>query len=151
LRWINPEVFRSSEAYGRTVGAVSVLLTGSGSPESVRVIGDGRDLPFTVQDRTVQFFSGVPDRVRVITDSGEQVHSLSLPELGTTAWEPPASARRGLPGAFDTVLSRDIWQLLALLGLLVLLTEWLMFGKAAQLRHSPAPATSELESLRKAS
>jgi hypothetical protein len=151
LRWINPEVFRSSEAYGRTVGTVSVVLTGAASPANVRVIGDGRDLPFTIHDRTVQFFSGVPDRVRIITDSGEQVHSLSLPELGTTVWEPPATARRGLPSRFETVLSRDIWQLLALLGLTVLIVEWLMFGKAALRKHSPAPATSEAETLRKAS
>jgi hypothetical protein len=152
LRWVNPEVFRSSETYGQTVGAVSVVLNGAGSDSNVRVLGDGRELPFTIQDRTVRFFSGVPDRVRVITDTGEQVHSLSLPELGTSVWEPPAGTRRGVPGRFDTVLSRDIWQLLALLGAACLITEWLLYGKAAARKHTSASTTEpEPSVLRKAS
>ena len=38
----------------------------------MRVLGDGRELPFTVQDRTLRFFSGVPDRVRVITEAASR-------------------------------------------------------------------------------
>jgi hypothetical protein len=151
LRWVNPEVFRSSETYGRTVGTVSVVLNGAASPANVRVLGEGRDLPFTVQDRTVRFFSGAPERVRVITDLGEQVHSLSLPELGTALWDPPASARRGLPGRFETVLSRDIWHILAILGAATLLAEWLLYGKVAGRRHSSAPKQAEVPAFRKAS
>jgi hypothetical protein len=151
LRWLNPEVFRSSETYGRTVGAVSVTLNGAASAANVRVLGDGRDLPFTIQDRTVRFFSGVPDRVRVITDRGEQVHSLSLPELGTTVWTPPASARRGVPGRFETALSRDIWQLLALLGAAALIAEWLLYGKGARRKPALAAAESDGGAWRKAS
>jgi hypothetical protein len=151
LRWLNPEVFRSSETYGRTVGAVSVTLNGAASAANVRVLGDGRDLPFTIQDRTVHFFSGVPDRVRVITDTGEQVHSLSLPELGRTVWTPPASARRGVPGRFDSVLSRDIWQLLAVLGAAALIAEWLLYGKGIRRKPAVAAAESDAGAWRKAS
>jgi hypothetical protein len=151
LRWANPEVFRASETYGRTVGAVSVILNGAASESNVRVIGDGRDLPFTMQDRTLRFFSGVPDRVRVITESGEQVHSLSLPELGTVTWEPPAGARKGLPGRFETVLSRDVWQLLAILGAACLVAEWLLYGKAAARKLTSASPQPEASPLRKAS
>jgi hypothetical protein len=152
LRWVNPEVFRSTETYGRTVGAVSVVLSGAASPANVRVLGDGRELPFTIQDRTVRFFSGVPDRVRILTDAGEQVHSLSLPELGRTTWTPPASARRGMPGRLEIALSRDIWQILALLGAGLLIAEWLLFGRGA--RRKPPATTSmqaDVEPLRKAS
>ena len=151
LRWVNPEVFRSSETYGRTVGAVSVLLNSGASEANVRVVGDGRELPFTMQDRTIRFFSGVPDRVRVITETGEQVHSLSLPELGTGRWEPPASARRGVPGRFEAVLSRDVWQLLAILGAACLITEWLLYGKAAARKLTSTPSQPEVSPLRKAS
>jgi hypothetical protein len=151
LRWLNPEVFRSSETYGRTVGAVSVIVNSGVSESNVRVIGDGRDLPFTMQDRTIRFFSGVPDRVRVITDNGEQVHSLSLPELGTATWQPPASARRGVPGTFETVLSLDIWQMLAILGAACLIAEWLLYGKAAARKLTSASPQPEVSPLRKAS
>ena len=117
----------------------------------MRVLGDGRELPFTMHDRTVRFFSGAPDRVRVITDAGEQVHSLSLPELGTATWEPPATARRGLPGRFETVLSRDIWQLLALIGVGCLIAEWLLYGKSAARKRTTASAEPQVSELRKAS
>jgi hypothetical protein len=151
LRWLSPDVFRSSETYGRTVGAVSVALNGATSESKVRVLGDGRELPFTIQDRTVRFFSGVPERVRVITESGEQVHSLSLPELGTTTWAVPAAARRGIPGRFDAVLSRDVWQMLALLGAACLIAEWLLFGKASTRKRTTASPEPEMSTLRKAS
>jgi hypothetical protein len=151
LRWVSPEVFRSSETYSSTVGTVSVVLNSGASDSNIRVIGDGRDLPFTVQDRTVRFFSGVPDRIRVITDMGEQVHSLALPELGTAKWDVPASARRGLPGRFDTMLSRDVWQLLALLGAGCLIAEWLLYGKAAARKLSKSAPEPVIGPLRKAS
>jgi hypothetical protein len=151
LRWVNPDVFRSSETYGRTVGSVSLVLNGPVSESNVRVLGDGRELPFTMQDRTIHFFSGVPERVRVITDAGEQVHSLSLPELGTANWDPPATARRGIPGRFETGMSRDVWQLLALIGAGCLIAEWLLYGKAAPRKHTTASAEPSATVLRKAS
>jgi hypothetical protein len=70
--------------------------------------------------------------VRVISSGHEQVHSLSLPEVAPTAWEPPRSAFRGIPGGIQQAISRDLWQYLAVLGGIGLLVEWLLYGRARQ-------------------
>lgn len=142
LRWLSPEVFRGSELVSGTVGAVSVPLASDIDPAGIRVIGDKDELPFTVQGRTLRFFSGSPDRVRVMAAGSEQVHSLSLPEVGLQTWAAPASARRGVPARTAQAFSRDIWPLLALLGLAGLLAEWLLYGHSARRRPAPAPAES---------
>jgi hypothetical protein len=87
-------------------------------------------LPFTVDGRTVRFFAGAPQTVRVISSGREQVHSLSLPEVASTRWEAPRSAFRGLPGAIERAVSRDLWRLLAMLGMAGLLVEWLLYGRS---------------------
>ena len=81
--------------------------------------------------------------VRVQTGSKEQVYSLSLPDVAETAWDVPAKVRRGIPrGLADSIASRDIWQWLAIAGGLLLLVEWLWFGRnrlpAVQQGSTPA-------------
>jgi hypothetical protein len=152
FRWLEPQVFRSWELVGRSVGTVSVDLQSDFEPSSVRVVDERKtELPFSVHGRTLRFFSGSPGNVRVLAGGTEQVHSLSLPEIGDRMWEPPQSARTGLPGAFDRVFSRDIWHILALLGGIGLAAEYLLFGRRRSgLRPAPAPAESPVE-FRKAS
>ena len=102
------------------------------TPATVKVLGEHGELPFTVQGQTIRFFAGVPQTVRVISSGREQVHSLSLPEVAPTAWEPPRSAFRGIPGGIQQAISRDLWQYLAVLGGIGLLVEWLLYGRARQ-------------------
>jgi hypothetical protein len=96
----------------------------------VKVIApDGSELPFTVRDKTVRFFSAKPGVVHVIAGGKDQVHALTLPSVPDAVWTVPATARKGVPRASPGVVSsRDIWQLLALLGALGLLVEWLWFA-----------------------
>lgn len=131
LRWMSPDIFRHWELNGGSVGSVAVTLDKDVDAADVRVAADNqKSLPFTAQGRTVRFFAGTPGTYRVTTGDRDMVYSLTLPEVASAVWEPPASARRGVPRRVPApVASRDVWQVLALLGGAGLLAEWLLFGR----------------------
>jgi hypothetical protein len=131
LRWVEPNAFRIAEVHGSSVGTVNAALEpGAGAdPKSIKVLVDKAELPFTIANNQIRFFSGSPGVVRVLQDGREQVFSLSLPEVAEADWTVPQAARRGIPGGFGAAVSRDLWQILAAIGALGLLLEWLIFGR----------------------
>jgi hypothetical protein len=124
-------------------------------PEGTRVLQqDGTPVPFTTRGRTLRFFSGTPGTVRVVAGERETVYSLTLPELWDSKWQAPAGTKHGLPVFRETAgVSRDLWQVLAVLGGLGLLLEWLLFGRAEgrMRRLAGRPAILRRISIRKAS
>jgi hypothetical protein len=134
LRWISPETFRRAEISGGSVGSVKLVMdqaSAASDLSDVKVTAeDGSPLPFTLRDRTLNFFSGAPGGVRVVAGDREYIYSLSLPELWDSKWQPPAEAHQGVPH-FQQILesSSDLWPWLALAGGLGLLAEWLLYGR----------------------
>ena len=89
IRWMAPDAFRSWELTAGTVGTVDVELESEIDPSSIRVqTEEGRPLPFTVEGKTLRFFTGAPGVVRVLTGDRELVYSLTLPQPGDTVWKP---------------------------------------------------------------
>ncbi len=131
LRWMAPELFRRSSAAASSAGMVTMQLDGDVRPEDVAVAQqDGTALPFTTRGQTLRFFSGTPGTVHVQTKDRETNYSLTLPEMWDAKWEAPAGVKRGLPAFRSaTSVSRDLWEWLALLGGLGLLTEWMLYGR----------------------
>jgi hypothetical protein len=75
----------------------------------------------------------------VLTPNDEIVQSLTLPDVPETAWQPPKNAYRGVPKQWPASSpSRDLWQILALLGGAGLLAEWLLFGRIRLASRAPA-------------
>jgi len=140
LRWISPEIFRRWEINGGSVGAVKLEMDQNTARGDVKVTAeDGSALPFTLRDKTVNFFAGAPGAVRVVAGDREYMYSLTLPELADSKWKPPASAIKGIP-FYAPVLDRaaDLWPWLALAGALCLLAEWLLYGRFRRsLRSKP--------------
>ena len=131
LRWLSPEIFRRWEISGGSVGTVRQLMEENIPDSDVKVTSEeGAALPFTMRDRTLDFFAGAPGVVRVVAGDREYVHSLTLPQLWDTRWNPPADVARGVP-RFTAVLDRssELWPVLAVLGALGLLAEWLLYGR----------------------
>jgi hypothetical protein len=138
LRWAGPEIFRRSEISGASVGAVKLQMDQNTPDKDIRVTAeDGSPVPFTLRDRTLNFFSGAPGSVRVVAGDREYLYSLTLPQLGDTRWEPPADAAKGIPRASQVLdASTDIWPWLALAGLAGLLAEWILYGRFRRVLQS---------------
>jgi hypothetical protein len=134
LRWVAPDVFRDVDVGTQSAGAVAMpFIAGKGA---VQVLTDSGDsLPFNVRDKSVEFFAGQSERVRVIAGNSERVYSLTLPEMWDVKWTPPANVRRGIPAWNDSLRrNRDWWPFLALLGAAVLIGEWVAYGRYNPLR-----------------
>lgn len=131
FQWMAPEIFRRAELNGDSAGGVNVVLDEGMDASKVRVLGEGETvLPFTVQGRTLRFFGGTRGIVRVLAGDKEMVYSLSLPDVAEAKWTAPKGTKRGIP-KFSVLeaSSRDIWQILAVLGALCLLAEWFIYGR----------------------
>lgn len=131
LHWMAPEAFRRWELNGGSVGTISTPLGGGTDPAAIRALAEGdRELPFTVQNGLLRFFSPVPGTVRLIAADRETVFSLTLPDVAEARWEAPREIPRGVPhGRGSGPSSRDLWQALALAGASGLVAEWLLFGR----------------------
>ena len=113
---------------------------------------DGTSLPYTIRAHTLRFFSGTPGTVRIMLADRELVYSLTLPELWETKWEAPPGVRHGVPNFRESAAaSHDLWQVLAALGGLGLLLEWLLFGRASRLLRRTAHLEMVKRRVRKAS
>jgi hypothetical protein len=143
LRWVAPDVFRDVDVGTQSAGAVAMpMVTEKGD---VQVLTDsGTSLPFSVRDKSVEFFAGQSERVRVIAGNSERVYSLTLPEMWDQKWTAPASARHGIPAWNDSLRrNRDWWPFLAALGALILLGEWIAYGRYSPLRLRVVKPTLE--------
>jgi hypothetical protein len=130
LRWVSPEIFQRWEITGGSVGTVKLPLEQDTAQKDIKITAeDGAPLPFTMHDRTVQFFSGAPGSVRVVAGDREYMYAMAIPEMWDSKWVPPADARQGIPH-FSVVLDStiEVWPWLAIAGGLGLLAEWIMFG-----------------------
>ncbi len=130
VRWMEPDAFRSWELTAGAAGTVDVQLESGTSPGAVRVqTEDGKSLPFTIEGKTLRFFTADPGIVRVLSGDRELVYSLTLPQPGDAAWK-PSNVKIGLPPRAPIgPTSRDLWQWLALAGAVGLLVDWILYGR----------------------
>jgi len=136
VRWMKPGVFRTWELNTGSVGTVSAPLGDDVDRASVRVVDEqGESLPFALEDGSVHFYAGRAGIVRLYAGNREIVYSLNLPAVPEGSWEPPDSVLRGVPGAAPAAGAADIWQWLAIAGILGLAIEWLLYGR---FRRRPA-------------
>lgn len=142
LRWIDPDVFRSEELNGRSVGVVEAKLDRGVDAESVVVSSDGnRPVPFTVDGDRLRMFAGTPGNVTVKEGNRQMVYSLTLPDPGDTLWNIPAHVRRGISRSMiRQIPATDLWPWLALAGGIGLLVEWILFGRARSAARVKAAA-----------
>jgi hypothetical protein len=130
IRWMQPDAFRSWELTAGGAGTVDVELESETAPNTVRVqTEDGKSLPFTIEGKTLRFFTADPGIVRVLAGDREMVYSLTLPQPGDTVWR-PSNVKIGLPGRAPIgPTSRDLWQWLALAGAAGLFADWILYGR----------------------
>ena len=151
IRWMSPDAFRSWELTAGAAGTVDVELESETDPRAVRVeTEDGHSVPFTIEGKTLRFFTADPGIVRVLTGDRELVYSLTLPQPGDTVWQ-PSNVKTGLPPRAPAgPTSRDIWQWLALAGAAGFILDWILYGRIDR-RIRAARGVPPAESWRRAS
>jgi hypothetical protein len=157
IRWMAPDAFRSWELTAGSAGTVDVELESEADPTAVRVqTEDGQSLPFTIEGKTLRFFTANPGIVRVLAGDRELVYSLTLPQPGDTVWQPSSGqvlqgVKLGLPPRAPLGPgSRDIWQWLALAGAAGLIADWIFYGRLDR-RTRATPGAAPNQTWRKAS
>lgn len=161
LAWLAPDVFRTIEITAGHVGAATIALDPSETPDRIRIstteprawVPSGpsamglSSVPFTVQHHTLQIFAIEPSVIHILSGARERLLSLTLPELAEFEWKPPANAAAGLPPTTNsTRMAIDLWKFLAALGGFGLLFEWILFGRTRVLKsrkYSPAPISNQ--------
>ncbi len=131
LEWLAPEAFRTLDINAGHVGSATVTLDPEETAERIRIRGEkGFAIPFTVRNQTLQLFASRPSIIHILSKNRERVLSLTLPEVASFKWEPPANTMSGLPPANSFSPSAiDLWKWLAALGGLGLFVEWILFGR----------------------
>ncbi len=152
LRWLAPESFRSAEVFASAIGSVTATLEADPATTPVEVRSDdGSMLPYSVQGKSLRFFSAKPGTVRVRAGGREQIYSLTLPDVPEKVWEVPKGARRGVPRTRDWgTSSRDFWYWLALLGGIGLLVEWILYSPTGPRRSRVAAMSQRVSESRAA-
>lgn len=142
MRWLVPQAFRAVQISAEPVGLANLSLDSEEQAAGVRVTDDaGRALPFLSGSSRLQFFVDVPTIAHVVTEQRERIVSLVLPEIAVHEWAVPANAARGLPGVgAEGSAAMDLWRILACLGGLGLLLEWLLFGRQRSVKFRPRSA-----------
>jgi hypothetical protein len=131
LRWMRPDVFRSWELNAGVPGIATADLGKAVDASAVTVTAEnGAPVPYTIDGSRLRFFAGSPGNVRVVEGDREIVYSLTLPDVGETAWAIPKGVLRGVPARnpANTKLL-DLWPWLAALGGFGLLAEWMLYGR----------------------
>ena len=131
LRWFEPELFVQWELRAASAGAIEMPLAPGVTEDQVEVTSaDGTPLPATLTDGTLRLFAGSPGVVQVRAGDRLMVYSVALPEVPSEIWEPPDDVARGVPPAMpSTASSYGLWRWLVLAGALLLVAEWLIYGR----------------------
>jgi Aerotolerance regulator N-terminal/von Willebrand factor type A domain len=145
VRWLSPEAFRTLELGADPVGLVNLPLERTETVERMTVADEkGKAVPFTTRENRMQFYVDAPAVVRITSDQRERIVSLVLPEIAEYEWKPTQDVASGLPNAFlARAAAIGLWKELAGLGALLLVIEWILYGRRRRFRPAqtmkPAP------------
>ncbi|MDX2267432.1 MAG: VWA domain-containing protein [Bryobacter sp.] len=130
LRYLAPESYRQWESIAASPGTIRVAVESKDAGALQVLTGEGKALPFSLEDGMVQTFSPLPGTVRIVEQGREVVYSLTLPDLPDRSWEAPRTIATGVPpaeGGFES--AKELWRWLAIGAALVLFFEWWKYGK----------------------
>ena len=131
IRWFVPDAFRGGEVEAISPGLVETLVAADRRADIEITATENDGLPWSLTEGRLRFFAAKPGTVRVRTPARQSDFSLTLPELGSVLWEPPADVLRGVPAPGSGALAGPsrIWPWLALAGLFLLALDWHLYGR----------------------
>jgi len=130
LRYLAPDSYKQWESVAASPGAIQ-LPVGDVEAKTLKVLtGDGKALPFSVENGMLRSFMPYPGTVRILDGSREVVYSLTLPDLPDKSWDAPSTVASGIPPeGVSSPEAKELWRWLALAGGILLFLEWWLFAK----------------------
>jgi len=122
--------FRRYEISGGSVGAVKLVMDQDTAAADVKVTADdGSALPFTMRERTLNFFSGAPGGVKVVAGTRVPLLADAARSCGSRSGRSRRRASRGAALRADSgIVDRSV-ALAGLAGGFGLLAEWVLYGR----------------------
>jgi hypothetical protein len=131
VRWFAPEVFRVAEFRTESPGSAEVDVTPATRQQVEVEPLEGRSPAWVWSDGRVRLFSRAPSVSMVRTPYDQVRLAMTLPQMATARWQPPADVLRGIPPAASQLspAGKRIWPWLALLALAILAYDWAVYGR----------------------
>ena len=143
VSWLDSSAFRAESVAARGPGSVTIEAPNS-APHQIAVrTAKGANVPWVLSDGEVRFYADQQDSYRVTTADHDLTLVLQQPQVPTTTWEPPESILRGVPSGLAGIGASWVpWPWLAALGALILLYDWIRFGRGRRLTAETVQASS---------
>ena len=143
VSWLDSSAFRAESVAARGPGSVTIEAPNS-APHQIAVrTAKGANVPWVLSDGEVRFYADQQDSYRVTTADHDLTLVLQQPQVPTSTWEPPESILRGVPSGLAGIGASWVpWPWLAALGALILLYDWIRFGRGRRLTAETVQATS---------
>ena len=140
LRWFSPDLFLSRQVSAGSPGLIETPVDAESEQDITVRSPETSNLPWSLTDGRLRFFMPTPGNVEVKTPFREAGWSLTLPELGTTRWEPPEGTLHGVPppSAVAVGLGFPLWPWLTLLAVICWLVDWAYYGRVSPPRSASA-------------
>ncbi len=149
VAWLEPDAFQSGTVEARSPGVISFDAPGYRREQVAVSSSDGEPVPWVLSDDSVRFYAGRPGQYRVATPDSRATLHLSLPEIAVKTWEPGEDVLRGVPPtSAATVAGIVLWPWLAFIAALLLLLDWVWFGRSCRsgfVTDSSTPAYTSYE------
>lgn len=144
VSWLDSAAFRAEAVAARGPGAVTMEAPNS-APQQISVrTASGADVPWVLSDGKVRFYADQRDTYRVTTADHDLTLVLQQPQIPSSSWDPPESVARGVPSRLAGMgESWVLWPWLAVLGALILLYDWIRFGRGRRLTAETVQAASQ--------
>ena len=143
IAWLDSNAFRADSVEARAPGPVQV--DASGAPReriSVSTAG-GEPVPWILAGDSIRFYAGQEGTYRVATENRRMTFFLRQPDIPSTRWEPADDVGIGLPAAVSGGGAPWLpWPWLASIAALILLYDWIRFGRGRRLALDPGQAAS---------
>ena len=134
VSWLDSDAFRPETVEARAPGPIEVAAPNSSLAQVAVRTAAGDAVPWLLSDGTLRFYAGARGTYRVTTADRRLTLFLNQPELPAAAWQPPEGILRGLPPAGPASPDPWLpWPWLAALAGLLLLYDWIRYGRGRRL------------------
>lgn len=140
VTWLDAAAFRPETIEARAPGTVTIEAPNSSLDDVVVSTAGGVAVPWLLSEGRVRFYAGQPGTYRVTTADRDVTLHLDQPRVARQTWD-PSDALRGMPPASAaTGVPLVAWPWLAALAGLLLLYDWIRYGRGRRLAAGALPS-----------